>query len=263
MLFLQHYFIFYKKMAIIEIKNLTKILKKKKIFANVNLAINQGEIMVIMGRSGSGKTTLLRLLTGMTKVDEGNIFIKNKDITQIDQDEFNVLRKETGMLFQSSALFNSMTVGENIALPLREHTNFDDEMIDVIIKMKLEMVGLSGVEDLKPIELSGGMKKRVGLARALALDPKIVFYDEPGAGLDPIASTLIDKLIVDLSKKLGITSIVVTHDMHSAFRIADRITMLHNGKIQQIGSVQEIKQTTNSIVKQFITGGVECVGHTK
>ena len=241
-------------MAVIEISNLIKNFGARRIIDNVNLQIEKGETMVIMGGSGCGKSTLLRMIIGALKPDSGEILINGRDITRLSEDEMDGIRKKFGMLFQGAALFNSMTVGENVALPLREHTKLNDKIIGIMVKMKLELVGLTGFENLKPAEISGGMKKRVGLARAIAMDPEIVFYDEPGAGLDPIMASVIDKLIMDLSKKLGITSVVVTHEMGSAFRIADRMAMLHQGKIVEIGAPADIKNSKNKIVQQFITG---------
>jgi phospholipid/cholesterol/gamma-HCH transport system ATP-binding protein len=241
-------------MAVIEIRNLIKNFGSRRIIDSVNLQIEKGETMVIMGGSGCGKSTLLRMVIGALKPDSGKILINTKDITRLNESEMDEIRKRFGMLFQSAALFNSMTVGENVALPLREHTKLSDAIISIIVKMKLELVGLTGFENLKPAEISGGMKKRVGLARAIAMDPEIVFYDEPGAGLDPIMASVIDKLIMDLSKKLNITSVVVTHEMQSAFRIADRMAMLHQGRIIEIGTPDEIKNSKNEIIQQFITG---------
>jgi phospholipid/cholesterol/gamma-HCH transport system ATP-binding protein len=178
-------------------------------------------------------------------------------VAQLPPKEFDKVRKKFGMLFQGAALFNSMTVGENVAVPLREHTDLSEEIIHIIVKIKLELVGLTGFEDFYPYQISGGMKKRVALARAIALDPKIVFYDEPGAGLDPITAAMIDQLILDLSSKLQITSVVVTHEMKSAFRIADQMIMLHRGKVVAEGSPEAVKQSSNSYVRQFIHGEPE------
>ncbi len=241
-------------MAVIELRNVNKTFGNRKILDNISLQIEKGETMVIMGGSGCGKSTLLRMIIGVLKPDSGEIFINGRDVTKLNEDEMNEVRKKFGMLFQSSALLNSMNVGENVALPLREHTKLNESIISIMVKMKLELVGLTGFENLKPSEISGGMKKRVGLARAIAMDPEIVFYDEPGAGLDPIVASVIDKLITDLSKKLGITSVVVTHEMNSAFRIADRITMLYQGRILEIGTPEEIKKTSNGVIQQFISG---------
>lgn len=242
---------------IIEVRNLDKSFGDRKILDGINVDFERGKTIVIMGGSGCGKTTFLRILIGMLRPDTGSVRINNIDIAKADEDQLIELRKKFGMLFQGSALFNSMTVGDNVALALREHTDLDEEIIRIMVKIKLEMVGLSGFEHLKPAEISGGMKKRVGLARAIAMDPELVFYDEPGAGLDPVVMAVIDKLIFDLSKKLGMTSIVVTHEMESAFRIADKIIMLYEGKILEQGTVDEIKNSKNPVVQQFITGSAE------
>ena len=210
-----------------------------------------------MGGSGCGKSTLLKHLIGALKPDNGEILIEGKDITKMDENSLDKMRKKFGMLYQSGALFNSMSVGENVALPLREHTKLDNKIIEIVVKMKLELVGLTGFNELFPSQISGGMKKRVALARAIALDPQVVFYDEPGAGLDPVTRSVIDKLIADLSKKLNITSIVVTHEMESAFTIADKIAMVHQGKIIADGTISEIKNSQNEVVQQFINGSPE------
>ena len=180
-----------------------------------------------------------------------------KNIASLSEDGMNEVRKKYGMLFQSGALFDSMSVGENIALPLREHTKLDDNIVSIMVKMKLELVGLRGFENLMPSQLSGGMKKRVGLARAIVMDPEIVFYDEPTAGLDPVMTGVIDKLIMDLTKKLNITSVVVTHDMNSVFRIANRIAMLYQGSVLEIGTPEEIRKSKNPLVHQFVAGEAE------
>lgn len=246
-----------KREAVISVKNVVKRFGNRTILNGITLDIYQGETMVIMGGSGCGKSTFLRHLIGAIRPDEGEVWMLGKDIAKASDDEMDEMRKKFGMLFQSGALFDSMTVGENIALPLREHTKLDENIINIIIKMKLELVGLRGFENLMPSQLSGGMKKRVGLARAIAMDPKIVFYDEPTAGLDPIMTGVVDKLTIDLTKKLQITSVVVTHDMNSVFRIADRIVMLHQGNVLQIGTPDEIKHSKNPQVQQFITGEAE------
>src|SRR3989338_4702199 len=245
------------KQVIISVRNLTKYFGERRILNKLNLDVYEGETIVIMGGSGCGKRTFLRHLIGAIRPDSGEVWMFGKNIATAPDEEMHEIRKKFGMLFQSGALFDSMTVGENIALPLREHAKLDENIIGIIIKMKLEQVGLRGFENLMPSQLSGGMKKRVGLARAIAMDPKIVFYDEPTAGLDPVMTGVIDKLTIDLTKKLQITSIVVTHDMNSVFRIADRIVMLHQGSVLQIGTPDEIRQTTNPTVKQFITGDAE------
>lgn len=220
----------------------------------IDLSVPEGKITVIMGGSGGGKSTLLRHLIGLLKPESGCVLIDGVNIVKLSSDKMNEVRRKFGMLFQGSALFNSMSVAENVALPLREHTDLSDEIIRIIVKVKLELVGLTGFEDFMPFEISGGMKKRVALARAIALDPKIVFYDEPGSGLDPITASMIDQLILDLSQKLKITTVVVTHEMQSAFRIADQIVMLHKGKVLEMGTAEQIKNSSNPYVQQFIKG---------
>jgi len=209
---------------------------------------------VILGGSGCGKSTLLKILVGYLKPTSGRVFYGDMDIVPLDEDALDPIRKRFGILFQNGALLNSMTVGENVALPLVEHTNLDPKIIEMMVKMKMELVGLRGFENLRPSQISGGMRKRVGLARAIALDPEIVFYDEPSAGLDPVTSAVIDQLMMDLSHKLKISSVVVTHDMGSAFKIADHIIMLHHGTILVEGTPETIKYCDNEIVQQFIHG---------
>ena len=241
----------------IEVKNLVKRFGDRTVLDGLSLEIPAGKITVIMGGSGCGKSTLLRHIVGLHAPNEGEIWVDGKNIVGMDEKELNETRRKFGMLFQSAALFNSMSVGENVALPLREHTDLSSEIIKIIGKVKLELVGLTGFEDFMPYQISGGMKKRVGLARAIALDPKIVFYDEPGAGLDPITTSMIDQLILDLSRKLKITSVVVTHEMKSAFRIADKVILLHKGKVLEVGTAESIAASQNSYVQQFIKGEPE------
>lgn len=226
----------------------------KKVLQNINLDIAKGESMVIIGPSGSGKSTLLRLIVGLIKPLSGKIYIDGKDITTMNENELNKIRLRMGMVFQYSALFDSMNVGENVAFGLRQHTDMSEEEIARIVRRKLRMVGLSGQEEVMPNELSGGMKKRVSLARAIAIDPEIVLYDEPTAGLDPIMANTIDRLIVSTKRMTGVTSVVVTHHMNSAFNIADRIAMIYDGRIVEVGTVSQIKNSENEVVKRFIQG---------
>ncbi len=244
---------------VIEIRDLVKRFGDLTVLNGINVKIPRGKITVIMGGSGCGKTTFLRHLIALHQPTSGEILVDGKNTVGLNEKDMNEVRRKFGMLFQGSALFNSMTVGENVAVPLKEHTDLSREIIRIIVRVKLELVGLTGFEDFMPHQISGGMKKRVALARAIALDPKIVFYDEPGAGLDPITASMIDRLILDLSKKLNITSVVVSHEMKSAFRIADQIIVLHKGKVLQVGSADEIKNSKDSYVQQFIQGESEGV----
>jgi len=238
----------------IEVRNLTRSFDDRKVLDGVSFKVARGKTVVILGGSGCGKTTVLRHIIGSLKPDAGQIWLMGKEITRMSDDEFAEIRKKFGMLFQGSALLNSITVGENVALPLQEHTNLSPEIMDIMVKMKTSMVGLTGFEHLMPSQISGGMKKRVALARAIAMDPEILFCDEPTAGLDPVMTAVVDLLINDLCKKLGMTAVVVTHDMASVYRIADHIVMLHLGKVVFEGTSNEIRASTNPIVKQFING---------
>jgi len=240
--------------SIIELRGATKRFDGRTVIDRLDLAVMPGETIVIMGSSGCGKSTTLRMMIGDYLPEEGSVRIFGQDLTTLDEAAMNALRKRFGILFQSGALFNSMTVADNIALPLREHAELDENVIHIVVKMKLELVGLRDFEHLMPAQLSGGMKKRVGLARAVSLDPEILFYDEPTAGLDPIATGVTDTLIRDLSKKLGVTSVVVTHDMASAFRIADRMAMLYRGELIALGTPDEIRASSDPRVKQFVEG---------
>ncbi len=226
----------------------------RAVLEDVSLEVFPGETAVIIGGSGCGKSTLLRLMVGAYRPSRGKVFLFGHDLSEAAEKDLDKLRLRFGILFQSGALYNSMTVGDNVALPMREHTDLAADIIDIMVKMKLELVGLRDFGELMPEQLSGGMKKRVGLARAIALDPEIIFYDEPTAGLDPIYAGVIDMLIMDLSRKLGVTSVVVTHDMPSAFKIADRIFMLHQGRFVAGGTVAEIRGSADPVVQQFITG---------
>ncbi len=221
---------------------------------NLNLEVYRGETVVIIGRSGCGKSVLLKSIMGLIKPDSGKIEIMGKDIGKVSERELDEVRKKMGVVFQSSALLNSLTVEENIALPLLEHTSLSREEIFKKVREKLHLVGLKEVEGLYPEDLSGGMKKRVGIARALIMDPEIVLYDEPTTGLDPIMASAINRLIISLKEKIKTTSIVVTHDMKSAYLVGDRIGMLYQGKIIQMGKPEEIQNTQDPVVRQFITG---------
>ena len=218
----------------IRCRGVVKRFGEQTVLSDINLDIRRGETMVIMGGSGSGKSTTLRTIIGSHKPDAGSIEMFGSDICGLDEERLNEVRKRFGILFQSGALFNSMSIAENVALPLREHTDLAPEIIDIQVKIKLELVGLREHADKYPAQISGGMKKRAGLARALALDPQILFYDEPSAGLDPVTSAQIDQLMVALSSQLGVTSVVVPHEMDSAFTIADRMAMLDKGRIVAI-----------------------------
>lgn len=238
----------------IKLVNVSMGFRQKQVLDNINLEIQQGETMVIIGPSGSGKSTILRLMIGLLKPTAGEIWIDGREISHLGEEELNDIRRKMGMVFQYSALFDSMSVGENVAFGLRQHTAMSEEEIARMVRRRLRMVGLAGQEAVMPSELSGGMKKRVSLARAIASNPQIVLYDEPTAGLDPIMSTTIDRLICSTTRIMGVTSVVVTHHMSSAFNIADRIAMIHGGKIIETGTVNEIKKSANPLVQQFIHG---------
>ncbi len=227
---------------VIEIRDLVKRFGDQTVLDGVNLSIRTGETMVIMGGSGSGKTTILRHMIGALHPDEGQVRVFGKDLATLDEEGLNSVRRRFGILFQSGALFNSMTLAENVALPLQEHTELDQDIIDIQVKIKLELVGLREHADKFPAQLSGGMKKRAGLARAISLDPALLFYDEPSAGLDPVTSAEIDVLIRNLSHKLGVTSVVVTHEMDSAFTVADRMAMFDKGRMLKIGDRAEFER---------------------
>jgi len=242
----------------IELRNIYKRLGNKEVLRGVDLKIEPEETMVIIGGSGEGKSVLLKHMIGLLKPDQGEVVIDGENITHLTGSALSSVRNKFGMLFQYAALFDSMNVKENVGFALYEHTDLPEEKISQIIKEKLELVHLSGIETMMPSELSGGMKKRVGLARALAREPKIVLYDEPTTGLDPIHADMINNLIIELNERLKVTSVVVTHDMKSAFKVADRIAMLYKGKIIALGDVKEFEQPTNPIVKQFVFG--EAIG---
>lgn len=238
----------------IEIKGLSKSFGNHMVLDNLDLDIRMGETMVIIGRSGCGKTVLIKHIIGTLKPDSGQVLIDGCDITKLDGKELNGLRMKFGMLFQGSALFDSLTVGENVGFSLAEHTNLNEVQIAERVRESLELVGLGGIEDLEPAELSGGMKKRVGLARAICMRPEIILYDEPTTGVDPITGDAINELVRELHDCLKVTSVAVTHDMKSAYKIADRIAMLYKGKIIAVGAPTEIKGSEDPRVQQFIAG---------
>jgi phospholipid/cholesterol/gamma-HCH transport system ATP-binding protein len=240
--------------AFIQVEDATKIYDGRTILDAIRLDVYRGETLVIMGGSGSGKSTLLRLMIGNVLPDAGDIVAFGKGLCCMTEEARDDYRKSVGVLFQSGALFNSMSVADNVALPLREHTELPEETIEIMVKIKLELVGLRQHADKMPAMLSGGMKKRAGLARAIALDPKVLFYDEPSAGLDPVTSAEIDQLIMDLNQKLGVTSVVVTHEMDSAFRIADRMVLLDRGKFIASGTPDEFRNSKDPLVHQFVFG---------
>ncbi len=240
----------------IEINNTYKSFRANKVLDGLSLVIKTGETKVIIGRSGCGKSVLLKHIAGILKPDKGGVAIDGLDITNLKDKEMNLfrLRMKIGMVFQGGALFDSLTVAENVAFVLNEYTDLKKSTIAKKVSEALSMVGLKNIEHLMPSDLSGGMRKRVALARAICMNPKIILYDEPTTGVDPITADAINELIIELHDKLEVTSVVVTHDMNSAYKVADRIAMLYNGKIIQMGTPDEIKNTTNPFVKQFITG---------
>jgi phospholipid/cholesterol/gamma-HCH transport system ATP-binding protein len=241
----------------IGVRGLHKSFNGNQVLRGLDLHVEKGETMVVIGRSGCGKSVLLKHIIGIMKPDEGSITVAGQEVTSMDKRALNELRKMFGMLFQSAALFDSLTVAENVAFGLRRFTNMTDGEIADKVAQKLELVGLRGIEPLHPAELSGGMKKRVGLARALAMDPQIVLYDEPTTGVDPILASSINELVRDLNTRLGVTSIVVTHDMVSANKVGDRIAMLYQGVIRCVGTPEEIQKSDDAVVQQFIRGIAE------
>ena len=255
---------------VISVRDLVCRFGEQTVLDGVNLEVFEGEILVIMGGSGSGKSTLLRHLIGTFIPDGGTVKVQDEDLAMLDEEGMSSIRRQFGILFQSGALFNSMSVADNVALSLREHTDLDPEIIEFIVKIKLEQVGLREAADKFPAEISGGMKKRAGLARALALDPKLLFYDEPSAGRDPVTSASIDQLILDLAKKAGVTSVVVTHEMDSAFVIADRMAMLDKGRMLMVDKRQVFEELRDwpqdrldelddrqQLIRQFLRGDAE------
>ncbi len=241
-----------ERTPVIEVEDLVTHYGSTMILKSISLAVLGGEIMVIMGGSGSGKSTLLRHMLALHRPTSGRIRVLGKDITRISARETYDLRKNMGVSFQGGALFNSMTVGENVELPLREHTRLDDSTIRIMSRMKLEVVNLGGFENLMPSQLSGGMVKRAALARAIVMDPRLLFFDEPSAGLDPVVSAELDELILRLRRAMNMTIVVVTHELNSAFKIADRITVLDQGEILMVGSVKEVRSSNHPRIQDLL-----------
>ncbi len=237
---------------VIQVRDLVTHYGSRRVLERVNMDVQKGETMVILGGSGSGKSTLLRHIVALERPTSGSIHIMGKDICRIPERELNDIRRKMGMSFQGAALFNSMTVGDNVALPLREHTELEESTIQIVTRMKLEQVGLAGFESYMPAQLSGGMKKRAAVARAMAMDPEVLLFDEPSAGLDPVIAAGIDELIVKLKAAFGMTIVVVTHEMASAFLIADRITVIDKGRVIASGTKEEIQASRHARVRQFL-----------
>jgi len=237
---------------VISVRDLRVSYGEREILHGISFNVQPGETLVILGGSGSGKSTLLRTLVGLEKPSAGEIWIKGRDIAKTSTAEMDAIRRKIGMSFQGGALFGSMTVGENVALPLREHTRLEDSTIEIMLRVKLQQVGLEGFEYYMPAQLSGGMKKRAAVARAMAMDPEILFFDEPSAGLDPIIAAGIDQLILELKRAFRMTIIVVTHELASAFLIADRMLLIDKGNIVALGTVEEMRASTQPRVRQFL-----------
>src|SRR3984893_14084668 len=237
--------------AMISLRNVRVSYGEREILHGISFDVMRGETLVILGGSGSGKSTLLRTLVGLESPTSGEIWIKGKNIAAISAAEMDEIRKKVGMSFQGGALFGSMSVGENVALPLREHTKLEDSTIEIILRLKLDQVGLAGFENYMPSQLSGGMKKRAAVARAMAMDPEILFFDEPSAGLDPIIAAGVDQLILDLKKAFHMTIVVVTHELASAFLIADRMVLIDKGNVVALGTPEEMRKSTHARVRQF------------
>jgi phospholipid/cholesterol/gamma-HCH transport system ATP-binding protein len=242
---------------IAELREVTKRFEEKTVLDHVSLKVRSQERLVILGQSGSGKSTILRLILGILMPNEGSVFFKQFEITRLPRRKLQRIRRHVGMVYQYSALLSSRTVRDNVALPLEELTDKSREEIDKIVDEKLELVGMKDSKNLMPSELSGGMKKRVSLARALVLEPELILFDEPVAGLDPVMASVIDELVISLSEKSKVTCVIVTHEMDSAFRIATRMAMLYHGKIIEEGTPEEMKKSRNPVVSQFLTGSTE------
>ena len=238
--------------AVIAVRDLRVRYGEREVLHGISFDVRPNETLVILGGSGSGKSTLLRALVGLERPSGGEIWVNGRNLAEIAAAEMDGVRKKLGMSFQGGALFGSMTVGENVALPLREHTQLEDSTIQIVVRLKLEQVGLAGFEDYMPSQLSGGMKKRAAVARAMAMDPEMLFFDEPSAGLDPIIAAGIDNLILRLKKAFRMTIVVVTHELASAFLIADRMVLIDKGNIVAIGAREELQSSTQPRVRQFL-----------
>jgi len=236
----------------VEFRDVNKAYGNKQVLRGADLKVYRGEVLVILGGSGSGKSVTLRHMLGLEAPDSGRVIVEDEDITDHPEEELYRVRKKFGMLFQSGALFDSMNVFENVAFPLREHTEMSEEEIARAVKEKLGLVNLPNTEHLMPVDLSGGMRKRVGLARSIVLDPKMILYDEPTTGLDPITSQKINELIIDLQSKLNVTSVVVTHDIQSAFSVGDRIAFLNKGVFEWVGTMEEARTSEHPVLREFL-----------
>jgi len=244
--------------AVIQLKRVVKRFGERKVLDGLDLEVLWGETLVIIGRSGVGKSTILKQISGLAVPDEGEVWVEGREIDRMEEGELNELRKRMGVVFQYAALFDSLTVFENVAFRLLRDFGMSEAKAREVVVQKLELVGLKGdLLDLKPAQLSGGMRKRVGLARAIAVDPQIILYDEPTSGLDPVTSEAINDLILDMQRKLKVTSVVVTHDMHSAYKVANRIAMIYDGRIIGSGTPKEIEESRDPFIRQFVTGSVE------
>jgi phospholipid/cholesterol/gamma-HCH transport system ATP-binding protein len=241
----------------VELRDVHKQFEEKKVLDGISLQVEPCDRLVIMGQSGSGKSTVLRLILGIMQPDSGSVFFQQFEIARLSRRKLQQVRQRIGMVYQYSALLSSRNVRDNVALPLEELTEKSREEIDEIVEAKLELVGLAGSKEQMPSELSGGMRKRVSLARALVMEPELILFDEPSAGLDPVISSVIDELIIDLTEKSKVTSIIVTHDMDSAFRIGTRMAMLYQGKIIEDAEPEQFKRSKNPVVTQFLSGSTE------
>jgi len=236
----------------IEINGLVTHYGDREVLKNISFSVPKGKTTVILGGSGCGKSTLLKHMIGLLKPTRGNIVVLGSDIAKMDEERLNEMRKKMGVLFQGAALLNSMTLGDNVALPMREHTKLEEATMQIMVRMKLELVGLSGFEDYYPSQLSGGMKKRAGIARAMALDPEFLFFDEPSAGLDPVTAAGLDELILKLNRAFKMTIIVVTHELPSIYQISDYIVMLDYGEVLFTGTLDELKASDNERIRMFL-----------